>query len=94
MQMDNYQSFLIQTWFRLSFLLPSVSECAQEVEMLTSVVRRLPRIAELCVKSKVKAAKSNDFLLEFIQMISAVHQSIPVSNWNSLKELFYYFVFL
>lgn len=78
---DNYQTILIQSWFRISFLLPASGELRADVEKLNGYVRRLPRMAELAVQCSNKLQSSGTemmMILEFLLMISANHQSVQV----------------
>lgn len=62
---------------RISFLLPATEEMTDDFDRLNSIVKRLPRIAELVVQSKLQT-NSSEMILDFLLMMSANHQSIQV----------------
>ena len=64
-------------------MLPRSSELKEDLEILNNVVRRLPRMAEMMLRSKIKTSR-DDFLLDFLQMISAIHQSLQVPGFLKL----------
>ena len=65
---------------RISFLLPSVEELEDDFDRLNSIVRRLPRMAELTVQSNIQF-NCKEMILEFMMMISANLQNIQVT-WS------------
>lgn len=73
--LSNYQTILIQSWFRVSFLLPQVEDLTDDLDRLNSIVKRLPRMAELAVQSKIQP-NSNEMIIDFFLMMSANHQNI------------------
>lgn len=57
-------------------------EYRQDLERLNVVIRRLPRMAELAVQSKMQLNPRAEMLIEFILMISTNHQHIQVRQRN------------
>merc|ERR1740128_865555 len=80
LSLDNYQTVLIQSWFRVSFLLPTCYEFKEDIELINGVVRRLPRMAQLSVQSQMKLDSNDEMILSFLPMISANYQN--AQNYN------------
>ena len=64
--------------YRVSFLLPASIEYRPDLERLNAVIRRLPRIKELVLQSKMQSNPRAEMVLEFMLMISTSHQNIQV----------------
>lgn len=79
---ENYIFFknLLFLCKRISFLLPSVEELEDDFDRLNSIVKRLPRMAELTVQSNIQF-NCKEMILEFMMMISANLQNIQVT-WS------------
>ncbi|XP_046635826.1 protein MMS22-like [Daphnia pulicaria] len=89
---DNYQTVLIQSWFRISFLLPTVAEWTDDFDRLNSIVKRLPRMAELTIQSNIQF-NGTEMILEFLMMISANHQNIQnYSERAIVKETYLQYI--
>lgn len=83
---ENYVFFknLLFLCKRISFLLPSVEELEDDFDRLNSIVKRLPRMAELrTVQSNIQF-NCKEMILEFMMMISANLQNIQVT-WITQK---------
>ncbi len=78
---ENYVFFknLLFLCKRISFLLPSVEELEDDFDRLNSIVKRLPRMAELTVQSNIQF-NCKEMILEFMMMISANLQNIQVTR--------------
>lgn len=70
--------------FRISFLLPNNIEHRDRVEKINNVIRRLPKMAELAVHSKITPNRG-EMIVDFLLMLSASLQNIQVSNHISFK---------
>jgi len=86
--MDITDHFLNDNVFRVSFLLPASTEYRQDLERLNVVIRRLPRMAELVVQSKMQINPRAEMIMEFLLMISTNHQNIQVSSFCFFLTLF------
>ena len=58
--------------------MPTSFELKEDMDVLNSVVRRLPRMAELAVQSQTKFNQSDEMILSFLQMISSSYQNVQV----------------
>ena len=72
---------------RISFLLPATDDLADDFDRLNNIVKRLPRMAELTIQSKIQF-NSSEMITEFLLMLSGNHQNIQVKSCQNVLSYY------
>lgn len=62
-------------------MLAAVGDLVDDFDRLSSIVKRLPRMAELAIQSKTQFG-SSEMITEILLMMSANHQQIQVKRFS------------